>query len=433
MTDAVFSLIADEELRQSETISLIPSENYCSVQVREAVGSVFSNKYSEGYPGRRYYEGNEIVDRLERLAQDRAKELFGVPHANVQPYSGSPANTAVQMALLEPGDTMLGFALAAGGHLTHGHPQITFGGKYFRSVQYGVREDGRIDMDVVEKLAKEHRPKVIYCGLTAYPFALDFERFGQIADDIGAFLVADIAHISGLVAARALPSPVPNAHIITTTTHKTLRGPRGAMILVTDKGLKKDSKLAEKIDKAVFPGLQGGPHNHTIAGITIALGEAMQPAFVNYAKQVLSNAKALAQALQEYGVQLVGGGTENHLMILDFRSFGGGTQVAMAMAAAGLIANKNTVPMDPYSAFYPSGVRVGTPAVTTLGMREEEMKIIARWIVMVAQEAGKTALPEEQGQRKAYINQLKQEYVEHPNLLEIADKVRELRRHFPSV
>lgn len=432
MNDTVQALIAEEERRQAETISLIPSENYSSAQVREAVGSVLSNKYSEGYPGRRYYEGNEVIDKVEQLARERAMALFGVPHANVQPYSGSPANTAVQMALLRPGETMLGFSLAGGGHLTHGHPEITFGGRFFQCVQYGVREDGRIDMDEVARLAREHRPKVIYCGLTAYPFGLDFERFGSIADEVGAFLVADIAHISGLVAAGVIASPVLHAHLMTTTTHKTLRGPRGAMILVTQKGLEKDSKLAEKIDKSVFPGLQGGPHNHTIAGIAIALEEAAQQEFQQYSQQVLSNAKALAHALTEEGIRLVGGGTENHLMILDFQEFGGGTQVAMAMAAAGLIANKNTVPREPFSAFYPSGVRVGTPAVTTLGMREPEMKQIARWISEVVKEVGSDALPTEQKERKAVVQRLREAYTNNPHLLEVADAVRELRRHFPS-
>lgn len=432
MNDTVRALIEEEERRQAETISLIPSENYSSVQVREAVGSVLCNKYSEGYPGRRYYEGNDVIDKVEQLARERAMALFGVPHANVQPYSGSPANTAVQMALLSPGETMLGFSLAGGGHLTHGHPEITFGGRFFRSVQYGVREDGRIDMDEVARLAREHRPKVIYCGLTAYPFGLDFERFGSIADEVGAFLVADIAHISGLVAAGVISSPVLHAHLITTTTHKTLRGPRGAMILVTKKGLDKDSKLSEKIDKAVFPGLQGGPHNHTIAGIAVALDEALQPEFKHYAEQVLSNAKALALAVQEQGIRLVGEGTENHLMIMDFRAFGGGTQVALALASAGLIANKNTVPGEPFSAFYPSGVRIGTPSVTTLGMQEPEMRQIARWISEVVTEVGSDALPTDPKERKPFLHHLREVYATHPHLLEIADAVRELRRHFPS-
>lgn len=432
MSDLVQTLIAEEERRQAETISLIPSENYCSPQVREAIGSVLSNKYSEGYPGRRYYEGNDVIDRLEAYAQECARAVFGVPHANVQPYSGSPANIAVQMALLDPGDTMLGFSLAGGGHLTHGHPEITFGGRFFHSVQYGVREDGRIDMDEVQRLAREHRPKVIYCGLTSYPFSLDFARFGHIAEEVGAFLVADIAHISGLVAAGVISSPVAHAHVVTSTTHKTLRGPRGAMILVTNKGLEKDSKLAEKIDKAVFPGLQGGPHNHTIAGIAVALEEVARPEFQQYAEQVLSNAKALAQAVQDYGIRLVGGGTENHLMIMDFRAFGGGTQVAMALAAAGLIVNKNTVPHEPFSAFYPSGVRIGTPSVTTLGMREAEMKQIARWISEVVNAVGVDPLPTEPKERKPFLQHLQEVYATHPHLMEVADAVRELRRHFPS-
>ena len=432
MSDSVFSFITKEEIRQAETISLIPSENYCSPEVRKAVGSILSNKYSEGYPGRRYYQGNEHIDAIERLAQERAKTLFKVAHANVQPYSGSPANTAVQMALLNQNDVMMGFSLAAGGHLTHGHPEITFGGKYFKTVQYGVDARARIDMDEVARLAQEHRPKLIFCGLTAYPFTLDFARFGQIADEVGALLVADISHISGLVAGGAIASPVPYADLLTTTTHKTLRGPRGAMILVTEKGLKKDAKLSEKIDKAVFPGLQGGPHNHTIAGIAVALEEASRPEFQTYAKQVLLNAQTLVKNLQEQGVRFVGDGTDNHLMIMDFRAFGGGTQVALGLEVAGFITNKNTVPNEPYSAFYPSGVRIGTPAITTLGMGEEEIRLIAGWMTDVIRMVDVTEMPKDQSKRAEYVKMVREEYIDNPDLLDIAEKVRELRRHFPS-
>lgn len=292
-------LITREEKRQENTLTLIPSENYASRAVREAVGSVLSNKYSEGYPGRRYYQGNDLVDEVERLAIERAKKLFNVPHANVQPYSGSPANSAVLFALCEPGDTIMGMELASGGHLTHGQPKITFSGKYFRSVQFGVEGDGTIDYKKVQALAKAEKPRVIIIGTTAYPLALDWKLFGEIADSVGAYLVADIAHVVGLIIGNVYPSPFPYAHIVTTTTHKTLRGPRGAMIMVTEKGLGKYGKLGEDIDRAVFPGLQGGPHNNTTAGIAQALFEADTPEFKKYAKQVVANAKVLAQALQE--------------------------------------------------------------------------------------------------------------------------------------
>lgn len=378
----LFALLDREQERQEATLMMIPSENYASPAVLAAAGSVLANKYAEGYPGRRYYEGNEIIDEVERLAQARARELFHVPHVNVQPYSGSPANEAIQMALLKPGDTFLGLKLASGGHLTHGHG-VTFGGTFFHPVQFGLQDDARINMDEVRRLAHEVCPTMILIGNTAYPFTLDFAAFGQIANEVGAWLVADISHIAGLVVAGEHPSPVPHAHVVMTTTHKTLRGPRGAMILVTEAGLARDATLAERIDKAVFPGLQGGPHNQTTAAMAQAFAEALEPSFSVYARQIRLNARALARRLQGHGLTLVGGGTDTHLLLLDLRSWGGGTQMAFALAQAGIYANKNTVPNEPLSPFYPSGVRLGTPALTTRGMGESEMEQIADWMAQV--------------------------------------------------
>ncbi len=364
---------------------MIPSENYTYSEVRRAVGSVLMHKYSEGYAHRRYYQGNEIIDKVEDLAVENAKKLFGVPYANVQPYSGSPANAAVYFALLRPGDKIMGLKLSGGGHLTHGHPKITFSGKYFQSVQYDVEPDGRIDYAKLERLAKTEKPQLIVAGTTAYPRILDWKKFAEIADGVGAILMADISHIAGLVAGGAHPSPVPYCHVVTTTTHKTLRGPRGAMILVTEKGLKLDEKMGERIDKAVFPGLQGGPHNNTTAGIAIALEKALGKQFKFYAKAIVSNAKTLAEELLKHGFKLATGGTDNHLMVVDVRPFGiDGKTFAIALEKAGIIVNFNTVPHDPEPPFRPSGIRLGTPAITARGMGKTEMVKIAGWIAAVA-------------------------------------------------
>jgi len=367
-------LIEAEARRQFEKVRLIPSENYASVAVLEATGSILNNKYSEGYPGRRYYEGQQFIDQIETIAQERAKALFGVEHANVQPYSGSPANLAVYLAFLKPGDTMMGMALPMGGHLTHGWP-VSATGKWFHAVQYGVRADtGRLDLDQVRELALAERPKVIFCGGTAIPRTIDFPAFAEIAAEAGAILVADIAHISGLIAGGAHPSPVGYAPVITTTTHKTLRGPRGAMIMST-------AEYASPLDKAVFPGLQGGPHNHTTAGIAVALHEAGRPEFRDYAHQVVANAKALAAALADRGYNLVSGGTDNHLILMDLTPQGiGGKPAAKALDRAGIELNYNTVPFDQRKPFDPSGVRLGTPAITTRGLREGHMPQIAAWM-----------------------------------------------------
>jgi len=371
---AVAGLVKQELERQSQTICLIPSENHVSRAVLTALGSVLTNKYSEGYAHRRYYEGQQVIDELEPLAIERAKALFGVEHANVQPYSGSPANLAVYLAFLEPGDTMMGMALPMGGHLTHGWG-VSATGKWFRPVQYGVRrETGVVDMDEVRELARKERPKLIFCGGTAIPRTIDFPAFAEVANEVGAILVADIAHIAGLIAGGVHPSPVGHAQVLSTTTHKTLRGPRGAMLMCSE-------EHATAIDKAVFPGLQGGPHDNTTAAIAVALGEASRPDFSAYAAQIVTNAKALAGALVERGFDLVSGGTDNHLILIDLTSKDvPGKIAAKALDRARLTLNYNTVPFDQRKPFDPSGIRLGTPAATTRGMKEPEMLEIARWI-----------------------------------------------------
>ncbi|GGM44932.1 serine hydroxymethyltransferase [Longimycelium tulufanense] len=367
-------LVESEAERQFHKIRLIPSENYVSTAVLEATGTVLTNKYSEGYPGRRYYEGQQLIDPIERLAVDRAKTLFGVDHANVQPYSGSPANLAIYLAFCQPGDTVMGMALPMGGHLTHGW-NVSATGKWFRAVQYGVRKDtGRVDMDEVRDLARAERPKLIFCGGTAIPRTIDFPAFAEIAREIGAVLVADIAHIAGLIAGGAHPSPVGHAQVISTTTHKTLRGPRGAMLM-------SDAEHAKAVDKAVFPGLQGGPHNHTTAAIAVTLKEANTEQFRTYAHNIVANARALAEALVERGYDLVSGGTDNHLILVDLTNKGiGGKPAARALDRAGIELNYNTVPFDPRKPFDPSGIRLGTPAITTRGLGVEQMPQIAEWI-----------------------------------------------------
>ncbi|GLW07684.1 serine hydroxymethyltransferase [Microtetraspora sp. NBRC 13810] len=371
----IADLIKAEERRQADTVKLIPSENYVSKAVLEATGTVLTNKYSEGYAGKRYYEGQQVIDQIETLAIERAKSLFGVNHANVQPYSGSPANLAVYLAFASPGDTVMGMGLPFGGHLTHGW-SVSATGKWFNPVRYGVRRDtGRIDMDEVRELALEHRPKLIFCGGTAIPRRIDFAAFASIAQEVGAVLAADIAHIAGLVAGGAHPSPVGHADVISTTTHKTLRGPRGAMLMATS------DEHATALNKAVFPGLQGGPHNHTTAAIAVALKEAAAPEFAAYANQVVANAKALADELLARGFDLVSGGTDNHLILIDLTSKGvAGKPAAKALDRAGLETNYNTVPFDPRKPFDPSGIRIGTPSVTSRGMGEAEMRQIAAWM-----------------------------------------------------
>ncbi len=381
-------LIAAEERRQADKIRLIPSENYVSRAVLEATGSVLTNKYSEGYPGRRYYEGQQNIDPIEEIALERATSLFGAEHANVQPYSGSPCNLAVYLAFLQPGDTVMGMALPAGGHLTHGW-NVSITGRYFRSVQYGVRRDtGTIDYDQVREIARQEKPKLIWAGGTAIPRIIDFNAFAEIAKEVGAIFAADVAHIAGLIAGGAHPSPVPVADVVTTTTHKTLRGPRGAMFLSKE-------EHAKALDKAVFPGLQGGPHNHTTAAIAVALKEAAQPEFKTYAANIVANAKALAAALLERGYDLVSGGTDNHLILIDLTSKNvSGKIAAQALDRAGIELNYNTVPFDPRKPFDPSGIRLGTPSVTTRGMSEADMARIAEWMDRVIAAPEDTALGE---------------------------------------
>ncbi len=378
----IFGLIRREEQHQAETVRLIASENYVSHAVREATGSVLTNKYSEGYPLKRYYEGQKQVDAIEELARTRVAKLFGAAHVNVQPYSGSTANMAVYLAFCKPGDVIMGLGLPHGGHLTHGW-NVSITGKYFQSVGYGVRaSDHRIDMDQVRELAQKHRPKIIWCGATAYPRTIDFAAFRSIADEVGAILAADIAHIAGLVAGGAHPSPVGIADVVTSTTHKTFRGPRGAMILASE-------AHAAAMDRAVFPGLQGGPHNNTTAAIGVAALEASRPEFAQYARNVVVNAKALAEALASSGFKVITGGTDNHIVLLDVTPRGiAGKPFAQALDRAGLVTNYNTVPFDPRKPFDPSGVRLGTPAVTSRGMGPAEMKQIATWMDTVASNMG---------------------------------------------
>ncbi|MHB8708798.1 MAG: serine hydroxymethyltransferase [Desulfuromonadales bacterium] len=377
--------IRRETERQEYSLEFIASENFVSERVLEAQGSVLTNKYAEGYPGKRYYGGCEFVDVAEQLAIDRAKTLFGADHANVQPHSGSQANMAVYFSVCQPGDTILGMNLAHGGHLTHGSP-VNFSGKLFNIVPYGVgRETGRIDYDEVERLALEHRPKLIVVGASAYPRIIDFEAFRRVADQVGAPVMVDMAHFAGLVAAGVHPSPVPHAEFVTTTTHKTLRGPRGGMILCRE-------EFAKSLNSNIFPGIQGGPLMHVIAAKAVAFKEALQPEFKTYAQQVVNNAKALAAALVERGYNLVSGGTDNHLMLVDFSGSELTGKVAEAtLEHAGITVNKNAVPFDTRSPFVTSGIRIGTPATTTRGLKEAEMQQVAVWIDRALQNVGNDA------------------------------------------
>lgn len=450
MKDKIISkLIKLEEKRQKEGVELIPSENYASSEVRKVLSSYFVNKYSEGYPKKRYYGGNENVDEVEILAIERAKKLFGVPFANVQPYSGSPANLAVYLATCKPGDVVMGQALTAGGHLTHGH-NVSATGIFFKTVQYTLKKDIDIykkqdlfDYDEIRKLAKENKPKLIWVGATAYPLKFNYRKFAEIADEVGAFLAADISHVAGLIAGGAHPSPVPYAHIITTTTHKTLRGPRGAMIMVTEKGLKKDPELGDKINKAVFPGLQGGPHDNQTTAIAVALYEAMQPSFKKYAAQIVKNSQILSQVLIDSGLKLIGGGSENHLILADLTSiFGPGCGVfaQKALDLAGITLNKNTIPNEPASPFYPSGIRLGTPAMTTRGMKEKEMKFIGKKLLEVLdviknyfEKQGKNFvfwnLSKEE--RKEFMKKFDKDIVKNNQLKKIKSEIKKVAIKFP--
>ncbi|UCG95944.1 MAG: serine hydroxymethyltransferase [archaeon] len=378
----VFEIINRELVRQRNELNMIPSENYCSTAVLEAQGSIFTNKYAEGYPGKRYYQGNRHVDEIENLAIKRAKKLFRAEHANVQPNSGSPANMAVYFALLEPGDKVMGMELSQGGHLTHGSP-VNFSGRMYNFVSYGLdKKTETLDMDAIRKIAQKEKPKMIVSGYTAYPRKINFREFHKIAREVGAYSMADIAHIAGLVAGGAHPSPLPFTDVVTTTTHKTLRGPRSAIILCR-------KELAKKIDSSVFPGIQGGPHEHTIAAKAVAFGEAMKPEFKVYAKQIVKNAKVLAETLMDNGIKLVSNGTDNHLILIDLINTksvgkeGMGKECADALEEAGIVTNANTIPFDPSTPFRPSGIRLGTPVLTTRGMKEPEMKQIGEWMAKI--------------------------------------------------
>lgn len=398
----VYQSLINELGRQKNTIELIASENFVSKAVLEASGSVLTNKYSEGYPNKRYYGGNEFIDISENLAIERAKKLFNAEHANVQPHAGSQANFAAYMALLKPNDKILGMSLDDGGHLTHGH-KVNFSGKLFDFVHYGVREkDQKLDYEEIEKIALREKPKMIVCGASAYPREIDFKKFKEIADKIGAYLVADIAHIAGLVAAGIHPDPVPYCDIVTTTTHKTLRGPRGALIL-------SKKEHARKVDKAVFPGMQGGPLEHVIAAKAVAFDESLMPDFKSYQEQIVKNAKALAKSLNDKGFRLVSGGTDNHLLLVDLSSKNlSGKEAESSLETANITVNKNMIPFDKRSPFDPSGIRIGTPAITTRGMKEDDMEQIGE-----------------------FINEVVENYDNEEKLKEIREQVLEFLKKFP--
>lgn len=428
----VFDLIKLEEKRQRDVLEMIASENYTSMAVMEALGSVLTNKYSEGYPGRRYYQGNSVIDSVELLAQKRAKELFGVAYVNVQALSGSAGNAAVYMATLNPGDKIMGLALAFGGHLTHGAAN-TFSSRFFKSVPYTLGKDGYLDFDAIEKQAIEEKPQIIVCGFTAYPRLVDFEKFAKIADRVGAYLLADVSHIAGLIAAGVHPSPAKHAHVIMTTTHKSLRGPRGALIMVTDKGLAKNPDLGKKIDSAIIPGLQGGPHDNQTAAIAVALGEALRDDFKNYGERIVANTKVLAEELVKYGFDLVSGGSDNHLILIDLRGKKvNGRVAAIALEKAGMVMNYNGVPYDTMPPLYASGLRFGTPAITTRGMGEVEMRQVAKWINEVVSEVEGYEVPKDDKEKRiALMREVKAQIENNVKLKKIAKDVKALCSGFP--
>jgi len=388
-------LLVDEARREATGLELIPSENLVSEAVLAAMGSIFTNKYAEGYPGKRYYGGCEVADKVEQLAIDRAKQLFGAEHANVQAHSGTSANVAVYMSVLQPGDTVLGMALAHGGHLTHGHP-LNFSGRMYKFVEYHVRQDTeRIDYDEIEQLAQEHKPKMIVAGASAYPRVIEFERMANTAKSVGAIFFVDMAHIAGLVAAGVHPSPVSHADIVSTTTHKTLRGPRGGLVLCR-------AAFAKELDKLTFPGTQGGPLVHTIAAKAVCLKEAMEPGFQEYQKQVAANAKAMAEAVASKGFRLVSGGTDNHLFLIEVHPRGiTGSEAEKALDRAGITVNKNSIPFDPLPPMKAGGIRLGSPSVTTRGMKEPEMKLIGEWAAEVLSNVGNAAVEQRVRQQVA--------------------------------
>lgn len=424
----VLNIILAEEKRQKEGIELIPSENYASRAVLEAMATILGDKYAEGYPGKRYYGGNIYIDELEKLCQQRAKKVFEAYdyEVNVQPYSGTPANLAVYFGLLNLGDAVLSLKLAHGGHLSHGD-QVSLSGKLFKFIHYELEPETEIlNYEKIKEIAEEYRPKLIISGFTAYPRQVDFQKISQIAKSIGAISMADISHISGLVIAGLHPTPFPYCDVVTTTTHKTLRGPRGAMIFCRP-------EFKEKIDKAVFPGIQGGPHEHTIAGIAVALKEAESENFKKYAKQIILNSKVLAEKLKEGGIKLVSGGTENHLLLLDLRPYGPGKGyfIEKALEQANITVNKNPIPGDPFPPYYPSGIRLGTPAVTSRGMKEGEMIQVANWILKIIFEFKKWNMPEDKAERQEIIRQFNDEIKNNQFLKDIKEEVKNFASQFP--
>ncbi|HXS14636.1 MAG TPA: serine hydroxymethyltransferase [Candidatus Saccharimonadales bacterium] len=429
----IYTLIKEEEKRQKDVLEMIPSENYTSQSVMETMGSVLINKYSEGYPQKRYYQGNKVIDSVEELAQERAKKLFGVPYANVQPYSGSPANAAIYMAVLKPGQKLMGLALDHGGHITHGLEVVGFSGTFYKTAHYKVSQKTRqLDYDEVEKDVLKEKPDLLICGFTAYSRIIDWAKFRQIADKAGCWLMADMSHITGLVAGGVHPSPVPYVDVVMTTTHKTLRGPRGAIIMVTDRGIKKDPELPKRINTAVFPGLQGGPHDNQTAAIAVALKEASTPKFKKYAEQIVKNAKALSEELVKGGLEPVSGGTDNHLVLVDLQNKKvSGKIAAEALEYAGIVLNYNLVPYDPMPPMYTSGIRMGTPALTTRGMKEKDMEKVGKWMVRAIKEVEGYSLPEDKTERVKLLEEYRAKIAKNQNLTKIATEIKKFIVKFP--
>lgn len=427
----VYNLIKKEEERQKDVLEMIPSENYASVAVMDALGTVLTNKYSEGFPKKRYYQGNDVADEVEILAQERAKKLFGVPYVNVQALSGSPANSAIYFALLKNGDKIMGLDLASGGHITHGN-KLGLTGRLFKIAHYKLGKDNLLDYKEIEKEVMREKPQLLICGFTAYPRTIDFKKFAQIADKAGCFLMADISHITGLIIGGVHPSPFEYVDVVMTTTHKTLRGPRGALIMVTEKGLKKDPELPKKIESAIIPGLQGGPHDNQTAAIAVALKEASSTSFKTYAKQIVKNAVKLAEELSKYDFDLVSKGTDNHLILIDLRNKGiNGRIAAYALEKAGIVINANGVPNDTMPPLWPSGIRLGTPAITTRGMKEKDMVKIAKWFDEVLNQVSDEKLPENKEERSAYFKEFKTRISKNKEILRIAKEVKDFCRKFP--
>jgi glycine hydroxymethyltransferase len=428
----IYKLILEEEKRQKNVLEMIASENYASTAIIETLGTVLTNKYSEGFPNKRYYQGNDVVDDIEILACQRAEKLFDVAYANVQALSGAPANSAVYFAVLQNGEKLMGLDLAHGGHITHGH-KLGLSGRLFTFSHYKLNSKGELDYNEIEKQVIKEKPKLLICGYTAYPRKIDFKRFGEIADKAGCYLMADTSHITGLIASGVHMSPSKYVHIWTTTTHKTLRGPRGAIIMVTKKGIKKDPDLPKKIETAIIPGLQGGPHDNQTAAIAVALKEANSKKFINYSKQIVANAKELAAQLKEHGFELVSGGTDNHLILIDLRNKKvNGRIAAYALEKAGIVANCNGVPGDDMPPLYPSGLRIGTPAITTRGLKERDMKKVADWYCRVIDQVNGMELPLEDRKKRIELNKkYRSEIDKNKDLKKIEKEVKNFIIKFP--